>query len=165
MTPCVTDGCNRPVKVQVRGLCNTHYKRLQRSGPLPPVDRFWSRVLKQEGCWEWLGHRNRDGYGMYGGRPAHRLSYERVMQMQVPGHLHIDHLCRNHGCVNPDHLRPRAPHENLSDNSWGGRTECMYGHPWDEANTRVRLREGRPVRTCRACEARRQREMKARRAP
>lgn len=159
---CIESNCPNDVKVRARGLCCAHYHRLQRQGPLPPLERFWPKVDKGESCWSWTGHRNRDGYGTYGGRLAHRIAYERSVG-PIPSGMTIDHLCRNHACVRPEHLRILSPHENYSDNSWRGRTECINGHTWSPENTRMRVRNGREHRVCRPCERGRQRAMVARR--
>lgn len=161
---CRIQDCDRPVKVVARQLCNKHYIRLQRSGtPLPPIERFWVQVDKSGDCWEWRGYRNRDGYGMFNGRPAHRVAYERTVGSVRP-ELHLDHLCRNHGCVRPGHLRPRDARENMSDNGWRDRQACKNGHLYTKENTAYREREGRPVRVCRACNRDRQAKAKLRRS-
>ena len=63
-------------------------------------------------CWMWLGPINRKGYGfcqVNGVRKnAHRALYE-ARRGEVPSALHIDHLCRNKWCVNPDHGEPVTP--------------------------------------------------------
>lgn len=74
--------------------------------------RFWSRVDTSGGpCWQWLG-KLCNGYGRirHLGSPdyAHRMSY-RLHKGDIPAGLEIDHICRNRGCVNPDHLEA-VPH-------------------------------------------------------
>jgi hypothetical protein len=41
------------------------------------------------------------------------------------------------------------------------KTHCKYGHPFDEANTRVYHRDGRPRRVCRACRRENTRRLRA----
>jgi len=73
-----------------------------------------------DGCWEWLGHIDRNGYGRAyeptapaGKRTdwAHRVSY-RVHVGQIPPAHDIDHTCQNTCCINPSHLEvvTRAEH-------------------------------------------------------
>lgn len=69
------------------------------------------------GCWIWqraIAY-SRKGYGVSydGKRPmdAHRVMYERH-KGPIPEGLHIDHLCRNPPCVNPDHLEAVPQAEN-----------------------------------------------------
>lgn len=70
------------------------------------------------GCWVWLGSINATGYGRVYDRKsqsmlgAHRVLYQRETGEAVPRGWHIDHLCENKICVNPDHLEPVTPAEN-----------------------------------------------------
>lgn len=44
---------------------------------IPRGAPFEDRIAKRSnGCWEWIGYINPDGYGRYLGRGAHRVSYE-----------------------------------------------------------------------------------------
>ena len=60
-------------------------------------------------CWIWQGSKTPNGYGVLtdNGRrtTAHRVYYERE-HGPIPVGLHLDHLCRQHDCVNPGHLEP-----------------------------------------------------------
>ena len=147
--------CGDVRRIKARGLCVKCYSRLLRSGsvpPLDPMDRVWRKVdkLGPQGCWLWTAYINAGGYGRvrWGetNLNAHRLIY-RVLVGPIPEGLHLDHLCRVRHCVNPAHLEPVTPHENVLRAEPANRTHCPSGHAYDEANTRVR--NGR--RHCLAC--------------
>lgn len=70
-------------------------------------------VDESTGCWNWALGRGPDGYGstrrkndagVYISQNAHRYMYKKL-RGEIPEGLQLDHLCRNHLCVNPDHLR------------------------------------------------------------
>lgn len=66
-------------------------------------------------CWIWQKWCNKQGYGSkwYDGRTqrAHRVYYQ-MERGSIPKDHHLDHLCRNRNCVNPDHLEPVSHIEN-----------------------------------------------------
>ena len=77
---------------------------------IPPVERFWARVEKTSGCWNWTGPLH-GGDGTFDGTGAHRAAFQFV-RGNIPEGLHLDHLCRNKACVNPEHLEPVTKREN-----------------------------------------------------
>lgn len=92
--------------------------------------RFWARVDRSDanGCWPWLGARDVNGYGRLGHRLAHREMF--VVLGRDPGET-IDHLCRNHACVNPAHLESVPSVENVR-RGMAFQTTCRRaGHPLD----------------------------------
>jgi len=102
-----------------------------------PEERFWEKVRKSDGCWEWLAHKNRGGYGQFtvDGRQvcAHRWAYEHFVR-PILSDLVCDHLCRNSGCVNPAHIELVPQKENVlrgvgltAQNA--RQTTCKNGHP------------------------------------
>jgi hypothetical protein len=68
------------------------------------------------GCWVWTRAVAPNGYGyvrVQGSlQLAHRVFYERE-HGPISDDLHLDHLCRNQRCVNPDHLEPVTCRENV----------------------------------------------------
>lgn len=107
-----------------------------------PEARFWAKVDKNGpgGCWLWTGAVLNTGYGQFAQSPgrnigAHRWSYLHVVG-QIPDGLHLDHLCRVRNCVNPAHLEPVTPLENVRRGiGHGHETHCLRGHPYDAENT------------------------------
>ncbi len=67
-------------------------------------------------CWIWTRGKSSSGYGVATGpgrknKLAHRVYYEERYG-PIPDGLFLDHLCRQHACVNPDHLEAVAPRQN-----------------------------------------------------
>lgn len=130
---------------------------LRRRPRKPLIMRFWSKVEITPSCWLWHGGTGM-GYGKLqkDGRMdlAHRVAYE-LFVGPIPEGLELDHLCRNHGCVNPEHLEAVTHQENTlrgiarpADNA--RKTHCPRGHQYSH-----RDKTGR--RHCRKCVAHRAR--------
>ena len=122
-----------------------------------PIERFWSKVSKTDGCWIWTGKRKANGYGVFvmGRRSlgqrrdyyAHRFAYE-LAREPIPAGLQIDHLCRVRECVNPAHMEVVTSAENTR-RMGAAITHCKRGHEFTAENTYRVPRSGR--RSCVAC--------------
>lgn len=125
-------------------------------------EKFWSQVDKSGDCWIWRGKFDPQGYGvgfLYGfsngqATGAHRVAYY-LVKGEIPKGLVLDHLCRNHPCVNPSHLEAVTQHENQrrSPISQMSKTHCLNGHVFNKFNTRYSVHDktGGIHRVCRWC--------------
>jgi len=145
--------------------------------PLEARYRAKVDVRGPDDCWPWTSPLRHDGYGQIGTGPgsrstvAHRVGYE-LAYGPIPAGLVVDHECHNldpdcpggscahRACQNPAHFRLRTQGGNVLAGKGfapanATKTHCDAGHPFDEANTYVRPRDG--WRDCRKCKAATQR--------
>ncbi len=96
----------------------------------PFADRFWDKVKKSDGCWEWQGYRHDDNYGIIrrDGKfaIAHRVAYE-LTKGSIPPGLIVRHRCDNPPCCNPDHLILGTTLDNALDAQERGRLRKWSG--------------------------------------
>ena len=90
-----------------------------RTGPQPRLveSRFWPKVAKGAGCWNWTGALTRGGYGSFWGGPerrAHRMSWV-LRHGPIPHGRLVLHRCNNRLCVNPEHLYLGDQYDNMRD--------------------------------------------------
>jgi len=93
-------------------------------------DDFFNRIVKQDnGCWEFQGNADRDGYRFFQfeGKDwrAHRLSV--IFDGRDPTGKQVCHHCDNPSCVNPKHLFIGTAKDNAIDKSLKGRNP---GNKW-----------------------------------
>jgi hypothetical protein len=176
--------CLRKVHTVKSQMCRKHYERWRKYGDAtvthvfhaPAEVRFFLYVTKaSDGCWLWTGYCIPQGYGSFwdGKRRqrAHRWAYEHFVG-PIPKDCVLDHLCRVHRCVNPDHLEAvtqsvnvlRGDLPEMMRTKWGNLTHCKRGHEFTPENTIYNSRSGN--RSCRQCrrvkDAQRARERRAR---
>lgn len=134
----------------------------------PTAERFWPKVNKTDGCWEWTGSRTDKGYGKFtqnefGTSLAHRVAYLLDGGELQIGQVLRHYVCDNPPCVRPDHLRPGSQLQNITDMISKGRdrrgrntradwTHCIRGHEFTEDNIYWnKSKDGKRRRSCRRC--------------
>lgn len=90
-----------------------------------PVERFWAKVEKSDGCWDWKSSIKPTGYGTTRvdgkTKSTHRIAYELAIG-PIPDGLCVLHRCDNRRCCRPDHLFLGTKGDNNRDASAKGRT-------------------------------------------
>lgn len=127
-------------------------------------------VRAENGCLLWQGARTKKGYPTHNveGKDTyvHRTAYT-LQNGPIAVGLQIDHLCRNHACINADHLQAVTAQENTLRGEglaavYARRTHCKNGHEWTPCNISwaKSKRLARPFRRCLACERERKQRLR-----
>jgi len=106
---------------------------------LVPLSEIASRYkIAGNGCWEYTGSINVNGYGVAAHRAegergsrthvAHRLAYKYHCGPIPKGHV-VMHVCDNPPCINPAHLRVGTYAENMRDMVEKGRHRSSKRYP------------------------------------
>ena len=128
--------------------------------PVVPLDFLLARIDASGDCWEWTGSLAPNGYGVvtvkikgkWFNRGAHRVVWTTLCG-PIPGNLPLDHLCRVHACVNPDHLEPVSAAVNIRRGMSPAvisarRNACHRGHAYTPQNLYIEMNGKRHCRTC-----------------
>lgn len=97
------------------------------------LKRFMRKVdiSNPDGCWVWIGYRNRYGYGCFGlngvTRAAHRVIYGLAVA-EIPPGMCVLHRCDNPACVRPSHLFIGTQADNMVDRKSKGRAPAGDAH-------------------------------------
>lgn len=93
-------------------------------------------VVLANGCWQWQGCKNENGYGKIGEKIshakfrtelAHRASYKLFIG-EIPVGFDVCHECDYPSCVNPFHLYSATHKDNMNDARKKGRLP-QFKHP------------------------------------
>jgi hypothetical protein len=105
-------------------ICLEVYERIKNNGHFGKLG-YWEGAVKRfsqkvevipDGCWVWLGSKNKYGYGVVSINKehlyVHRFMFSCVHGGLTPGMI-VYQLCNVRTCVNPDHLEEISVEENV----------------------------------------------------
>src|SRR3990167_4877634 len=85
--------------------------------------RFFKKVKKTNLCWNWIGSRNKYGYGTFwdnGSKLAHRMAWI-IARGKIQKDFCVLHHCDNPRCVKIRHLFIGTNADNVADREFKNR--------------------------------------------
>lgn len=137
-------------------VCGNPYTRLSHKQKTCSDDcrfKMHENAGSNELCWEWLGNKNNQGYGvltrLIGAEKkvvqAHRAAYEKA-HGEIPPSMCVMHSCDNRSCVNPSHLSVGTWGDNNKDRSDKGRSGArIYSDDEKKRYSSMLAGEGNPT--------------------
>ena len=103
---------------------------------------FFAKLARRDGCLEWVGYIQQNGYGQVGFRgglvSTHRAAWI-IAYGAIPDGLFVCHHCDNRRCCNPEHLFLGTTQDNMDDMVSKGR----HGGSSGEAHPKAKLTKAR----------------------
>lgn len=118
-------GCPGPKTKPLHQRITDFWSYVNKNGPIP------AHCPERGSCWVWLKSCLKSGgYGQFNINGdmwrAHVLSYV-LTRGDIPDGIWICHHCDNPKCVNPDHLFPGTPQDDMTDMIKKGRAKHATG--------------------------------------
>ncbi len=76
-------------------------------------------MVNEHGCWIWLGHIDKRGYGRYGPSLVYNVVWK-MAGLEIPWGHELCHKCQFKACFNPDHIYTGTHQQNMMDASRDG---------------------------------------------
>lgn len=147
---CSVQGCDEAH--DAAGYCARHYAAYRRNGHpvllqqqhhgMSVAERLAVYTKRSPRCWEWIGAKNAQGYGVLrvgeSARLAHRIAYVAAYG-PIAQWMCVLHRCDNPSCVRPDHLFVGTLADNNADMDAKGRRRS--GPRRGSANHNAKLTE------------------------